>query len=200
MLVTVWGLRLAIHLYLRNRGHGEDPRYRAMRRRWGESRFPVVSLFTVFVFQGVLLWIVSLPIQVAMLSSEPNRITWLDGVGIVLWAVGFLFETVGDLQLTGFRTDPVSEGLVMDRGLWRYTRHPNYFGNATLWWGLGLIALSTHRWWALVGPLVMTILLLRVSGVPLLERRMKRTRPAYAEYVARTSAFFPMPPKEKQKT
>ncbi len=196
-LVAVWGLRLAIHLYLRNRGHGEDPRYRAMRRRWGESRFPVVSLFTVFLFQGALLWVVSLPVQAASASSA--HLMWLDVVGAVVWLVGFSFEAIGDLQLTRFRTDASNDGLVMDRGLWAYTRHPNYFGNATLWWGLGLIAVAAGRWWALAGPLVMTILLLRVSGVPLLERRMKRTRPGYGDYVARTSSFFPRPPKEKAK-
>ena len=194
-LVAVWGLRLAVHLFLRNRGHGEDPRYRAMRRRWGESRFPFVSLFTVFVFQGILMWIVSLPVQGSF--SSPARIGPLDVVGAAVWLVGFSFEAVGDLQLTRFRTDPSSGGKILDRGLWRYTRHPNYFGNATLWWGIGLIAVSAHRWWTLVGPLVMTVLLLRVSGVPLLERRMKRTRPGYEAYVARTSAFFPLPPRSK---
>jgi steroid 5-alpha reductase family enzyme len=192
VFVAVWGVRLATHLYLRNRGHGEDPRYRAMRRRWG-ARFPVVSFFTVFVFQGALLWIVSLPVQVAMTSGEPLRITALDGLGAALWVCGFAFESFGDLQLTRFKSDPANAGKVMDSGLWRYTRHPNYFGDATLWWGMGLVALSTHRWWALVGPLVMTVLLMRVSGVPLLERRMKRTRPDYEEYAARTSAFVPLP-------
>jgi steroid 5-alpha reductase family enzyme len=197
VLVAVWSVRLATHLYLRNRGHGEDPRYRAMRRRWG-ARFPVVSLFTVFVFQGALLWIVSLPLQVAMTSREPRDFTALDGLGVALWVCGFAFESVGDFQLTRFKSDPAHAGKVMDRGLWRYTRHPNYFGDATAWWGIGLIALSTHRWWAVVGPLVMTVLLMRVSGVPLLERRMKRTRSDYEEYAARTSAFVPMPPKEKR--
>jgi len=197
VLVAVWAVRLAVHLFLRNRGHGEDPRYRAMRRRWGESRFPVVSLLTVFLFQGALLWVVSLPVQAAFISSE--RLTWLDALGAAVWALGFVFETVGDLQLTRFRTDPANEGRVLENGLWAYTRHPNYFGNATLWWGLGLIALAAGRWWALAGPLVMTVLLLRVSGVPLLERRMKRTRPDYAAYVSRTSSFFPMPRKEKVK-
>jgi steroid 5-alpha reductase family enzyme len=197
VLVTIWGLRLAVHLFLRNRGHGEDPRYRSMRRRWGESRFPVVSLFTVFLFQGALMWIVSLPIQAA--SGSSARITWLDVLGSVVWFIGFTFEAVGDLQLTRFRTDPANQRRVMDGGLWTYTRHPNYFGNATLWWGLGLITLAAGRWWALAGPLVMTILLLRVSGVPLLERRMKRTRPDYESYVARTSSFLPLPPKERVK-
>ena len=194
ILTVAWGLRLAVHLLLRNWGAGEDYRYRAMRRRWG-SRFPVVSLVTVFVLQGTLMWIVSLPVQAAQSATAPDALTWVDGLGVVLWLVGFTFEVVGDLQLRLFKADPRNGGEVMDRGLWRYTRHPNYFGDATLWWGLGVIALSARGWWALIGPLVMTILLLRVSGVPLLERRMQRTRPGYEDYVRRTSPFVPLPPK-----
>lgn len=194
-LVAAWGFRLAVHLYLRNRGHGEDPRYRAMRRRWGERRFPVVSLFTVFGFQGALLWIVSLPVQASM--GSPRRLWAVDVIGAVVWLAGFVFEAIGDLQLTRFRTRAANADRVLDTGLWRYTRHPNYFGNALLWWGLGLIAVAAGRPWALIGPLVMTVLLLRVSGVPLLERRMRRTRPGYEEYVSRTSAFVPMRPKQE---
>lgn len=195
-LVTVWGLRLATHLYLRNRGHGEDPRYKAMRRRWG-PRFPWVSLVTVYALQGALLWVVSLPVQVAMVSPTPRRITTLDVVGAVVCLVGLTFETAGDLQLTRFRSDPANAGKVMDSGLWRYTRHPNYFGDAVVWWGIGLISLATPgRPWAVIGPAVMTVLLLRVSGVALLERRMARTRPQYADYVARTSSFVPLPPRK----
>jgi steroid 5-alpha reductase family enzyme len=194
VLVAIWGSRLAIHLAVRNLPHGEDPRYQAMRRRRGAS-FWWISLFTVFAFQLVLLWVVSLPIQVAMHSSTPTRLTVLDFVGAGVWLVGFVFESIGDLQLRRFKADPANNGEVMDRGLWRYTRHPNYFGDAVLWWGLGLIAVASGHAWALVGPLVMTVLLLRVSGVPLLERRMTRTRPGYEEYVRRTSAFVPMPPR-----
>ena len=194
ILVGVWGLRLATHLAIRNLPHGEDPRYQAMRRRHGDA-FWWRSLLIVFGLQLVLLWIVSIPIQVAMQSRSPDSLGTLDIAGMALWLVGFIFESVGDLQLVRFKADPANQGKVMDRGLWRYTRHPNYFGDAVLWWGIGLIALATHRWWAVVGPFVMTVLLLRVSGVPLLERRMKRTRPGYEEYVSRTSAFVPLPPR-----
>jgi steroid 5-alpha reductase family enzyme len=192
-LTAVWGLRLASHLFRRNVGKGEDYRYRAMRRRWG-PRFPVISLVTVFALQGVLMWTVSLPVQAAQ-TSVKTGLTVVDAIGAALWIAGLAFESVGDEQLRRFKANPDNAGKVMDRGLWRYTRHPNYFGDATMWWGLGIIALGTGAWWALAGPIVMTVLLLRVSGVPLLERRMARTRPEYADYVARTSAFVPLPPK-----
>jgi steroid 5-alpha reductase family enzyme len=195
-LVTIWGLRLAVHLFARNAGKGEDPRYQAMRRHWGE-RFPLVSLATVFGLQGLLLFVVSLPLQVAINSPLPDAVRWTDIIGAAIWLIGFGFETVGDAQLTAFKSEPGNAGAVMDHGLWRYTRHPNYFGDALLWWGVGLIALSVpdHQW-VLVGPVVMTVLLLRVSGVPLLERRIKMTRPDYSIYASRTSAFIPMLPRE----
>ncbi len=195
ILTVAWGMRLALHLLVRNRGAGEDYRYRAMRRRWG-PRFPVISLVTVFGLQGALMWIVSLPVQAAQTAAAPDAITWVEGLGVVLWLVGFSLEVIGDWQLRRFKADPDNEGKVMDHGLWRYTRHPNYFGDATLWWGLGVIALSARGWWSLIGPLVMTILLLGVSGVPLLERRMQHTRPDYEEYAQRTSPFFPLPPRK----
>lgn len=193
-LTLIWGLRLAIHLFRRNVGKGEDYRYRAMRRRWGD-RFPVVSLFTVFLLQGALMFIVSLPVQAAQTATSPERLNSVDVIGATVWFVGFVFEAIGDEQLRRFKADPANKGKVMNRGLWRYTRHPNYFGDATLWWGLGLIAIGTGAWWSLIGPLVMTVFLLRVSGVPLLERRMARTRPGYEDYVRRTSSFVPLPPK-----
>lgn len=196
-LVAVWGLRLAMHLLVRNWGNGEDYRYQAMRRRWG-PRFPVISLVTVFALQGVIMWTVSLPVQAAQVASD--ELGWTDVLGACVWAFGLFFEATGDQQLRRFSSDPGNKGKVMDRGLWRYTRHPNYFGDATLWWGLGIIAAGTGAWWSLVGPLAMTVFLLRVSGVPLLERRLKRTRPGYAEYAARTSAFVPLPPRRKATT
>lgn len=189
-LVSVWGLRLAIYLTWRNAGKGEDFRYQAMRRRWG-SRFPIVSLATVFLLQAVLMLIVSLPVQAGMLTG--GRIGVLGAVGAALWLVGVGFETIGDLQLARFKADPDNRGKVMDRGLWRYTRHPNYFGDFCVWWGLYLVALTGATWWTIVGPIVMSLLLLRVSGVSLLEKDIGKRRPGYAEYVERTNAFFPGP-------
>jgi steroid 5-alpha reductase family enzyme len=193
-LVTLWGLRLGAYLFWRNHGAGEDRRYQAMRRHHGE-RFWWVSLFTVFGLQGVLAWIVSLPVQVVHVSPG-GPLGALDAAGALLFAVGLGFESVGDWQLARFKADPRSAGQVMDRGLWRYTRHPNYFGDALVWWGLFAIALPTAAGpWTLPAPLVMSFLLRRVSGVPLLERGLHKRRPGYADYVARTSAFFPLPPK-----
>lgn len=194
-LTVLWGLRLAAYLFWRNAGHGEDYRYQAMRRRAG-ARFALVSLYSVFGLQAALMWIVSLPVQVAQLGPTPDHLTWLDGFGALLWAVGITFEAVGDLQLARFKADPVNQGTVMDRGLWRYTRHPNYFGDACVWWGLYCIALATPRSaWTIVGPALMTFFLMRVSGVTLLERKLSKSRPGYADYVRRTNAFFPWFPR-----
>jgi steroid 5-alpha reductase family enzyme len=195
-LVTLWGLRLGAHLFFRNRGAGEDRRYQAMRRRHGE-RFWLVSLFTVFALQGVLAWIVSLPVQVVHVSPG-GPLGALDALGALLFAVGFGFESVGDWQLARFKADARNASAVMDRGLWRYTRHPNYFGDALVWWGLFAIALPTAAgWWTLPAPILMTFLLRRVSGVPILERGLRKRRPGYADYVARTSTFVPWPPKAR---
>ncbi len=194
-MVALWGLRLSLYLTKRNWGHGEDYRYQAMRRRHGD-RFPIVSLVTVFALQGVLMWFIGLPIALAMASGEPEALTPLDYIGVTVFAVGFAFESIGDAQLARFKANPDNKGNVMDRGLWRYTRHPNYFGDAVLWWGIYLTCAATpYGRWALLSPIVMTILLMKVSGVPLLERRMAKTRPNYADYVARTSGFVPWPPK-----
>ncbi|HSB12765.1 MAG TPA: DUF1295 domain-containing protein [Blastocatellia bacterium] len=191
VLTTVWGVRLALHILWRNKGKGEDFRYRAMRARHGK-RFPIVSLVSVFALQAVLMWIISLPLQVAEISRVPARLTWLDWVGATVWLIGFLFESAGDFQLSRFKSDPNNKGKVMDRGLWRYTRHPNYFGDALLWWGFFLIALSTPAGlWTVISPLVMTGLLMKVSGVALLEKTLVKTKPEYSDYVRRTSAFFP---------
>jgi steroid 5-alpha reductase family enzyme len=193
-IVALWGLRLGGHLAWRNLGHGEDPRYQAMRRRYG-ARFPLVSLVTVFAFQGVLMWFVSLPVQ-AVHVSRGGPLGALDALGSALVAVGLFFETVGDLQLARFRADPANRSRVMDRGLWRYTRHPNYFGDCCVWWGLYAIAAATPLGaWTIASPAAMTFLLLRVSGVALLERSIGKRRPEYADYVARTSAFVPRPPR-----
>jgi steroid 5-alpha reductase family enzyme len=193
ILVTAWGLRLAVHIQARNRGRAEDPRYASMRRGWG-PRFRWLSLVVVFWLQGALMWIVAMPLAQVQVATTPW--SWLDTLGLVLFAAGFTFEVEGDRQLARFLRDPANAGRVMDRGLWRYTRHPNYFGDALLWWGLGCFAAAVPGGaWTLVGPALMTALILRVSGVTLLERGLHRTRPAYAEYAARTSSFIPMPPR-----
>jgi steroid 5-alpha reductase family enzyme len=165
-----------------------------MRKRKGD-RFAFASLYSVFGLQGILMWVISLPVQIAELSREPQRLTWLDFLGASLWLIGLCFEAIGDWQLARFKADPGNKGKVMDRGLWAYTRHPNYFGDALLWWGLFLIALATGGWWTVISPVLMTTLLMKVSGVALLEKTLVKTRPEYRDYVRRTSAFFPLPPR-----
>lgn len=193
-MVTIWGLRLSIYLAWRKHGEPEDHRYQAMRRHWGD-RFALVSLLTVFALQGVLMWIVSLPAQLGQVRDTPD-LGVLAFLGVAVWLVGFTFESVGDAQLARFKADPASKGQVMDRGLWRYTRHPNYFGDACVWWGIALVAAETGIGAiGIVGAVVMTVLLVRVSGVPLLEKSMAKRRPGYADYVARTSSFIPRPPR-----
>jgi steroid 5-alpha reductase family enzyme len=194
-MTTIWGLRLAGYLAWRNLGHGEDYRYRAMRKRWG-SRFTLISLVTVFAFQGLMMWIVSLPVQLGQADATPEQIGVLAWIGVAVWVVGLGFETIGDAQLARFKADPTNAGKVMDRGLWRYTRHPNYFGDACVWWGIALVAAETGSGaWGLIGAALMTLLLRRVSGVTLLEKSLVKRREGYTEYVARTSPFIPRPPK-----
>ncbi len=194
-MATLWGLRLGGYLLWRNAGRGEDQRYQAMRRHFG-PRFPWLSLVTVFGLQGVLQWTVVLPLQLGALDPGLPALGVLDAVGLALFAFGLCFETVGDLQLARFRSDPAQQGRVLDRGLWRYTRHPNYFGDCAAHWGMFVVALATGWGFAgAIGPLVMTLLLLRVSGVALLERSIGKRRPGYADYQRRTSRFIPwLPP------
>ncbi len=193
-MTTIWGLRLAIHLFVRNHGNGEDFRYVRMRKHYG-PRFGLISLATVFGLQGVLMFVVSLPVQLGQADATPS-IGAIGILGIVVWAVGMFFETVGDLQLTAFKKDPANTGKVMNLGLWRYTRHPNYFGDACVWWGIGIVAAETGAGaWGLIGSALMTFLLRRVSGVTLLEKSLVKRREGYAEYVATTSPFVPRPPR-----
>jgi steroid 5-alpha reductase family enzyme len=191
-LTSLWGLRLSAYLAWRKFGTPEDHRYRSMRESIG-SHFWLVSLFVVFGLQGIIMNIVALPVMAGELDGSP-----LNGwavLGIGLWGVGILFETVGDYQLARFKANPINQGKVMDRGLWRYTRHPNYFGDFMVWWGIYFAALSQSTWWTAIGPMVMSFLLLRVSGVTLLERSLQRSKVGYADYIARTSSFFPWPPR-----
>jgi steroid 5-alpha reductase family enzyme len=193
-LVLAWGGRLALHIYARNRGREEDFRYAAWRRQWGKF-FIVRSYFQIFMLQGLFLLLVIAPVLL-IIGQEQARLNLLDGLGVVVWLCGFLFETVGDRQLAAFIQEPANRGQLMTGGLWKYTRHPNYFGEAFLWWGMGIIALSAPRGWlGLIGPLLITTLLLFVSGVPLLEKKY-RGRPDWEEYKKRTPKFVPWFPKK----
>ncbi len=194
LLVSIWGLRLSGYLAWRNWGKSEDHRYAAMRQRHG-NRFPLISLFTVFGLQGLLMWIISLPIQVGIVRAQPWHPVVAIGVG--LWLVGLFFEALGDWQLARFKADPDNRGRVMNQGLWRYTRHPNYFGDFLVWWGFYLVAVeSSSWWWTIVGPLLMSFLLIRVSGVRLLESSLRNRVAGYDSYLQSTSEFFPYPPKQ----
>lgn len=190
-LVTLWGLRLSLYITWRNWGHGEDRRYAAMRASGGPS-WGYRSLVTVFGLQGVLLWLLSAPLVHGALAGE-EVVVWVAVTGVLVWLVGFAFEAGGDWQLARFKADPANKGVVMDRGFWRYTRHPNYFGDAMCWWGYFLLAASAGGWWTLFSPVLMTFLLMRVSGVTLLERDLAQSKPGYREYVRRTNAFVPGP-------
>lgn len=197
-LVVAWGARLALHLYLRSRGQAEDHRYARMRAANGPG-FVLRSLFTVFLLQASLVTVISLPLQAVFDSGAPRSLGVLDLMAALIVGIGLAVEAVADLQLTRFRRDPLQRRKVLDSGLWRYSRHPNYFGEALVWLGLGLFGATGSVGWPLfgsiAGPLVMLFLLLRVSGVSLLESTITERRPDYAAYIARTSAFVPRPPR-----
>ncbi|MBY0588466.1 DUF1295 domain-containing protein [bacterium] len=194
-MVALWGVRLSLYLLWRNIGKGEDRRYQAMRARIGKS-FWWVSLMSVFMLQGVLLWIISMPTQIGQLA-KPLWESWtvLDWAGITLYGIGLFFEAVGDAQLARFKSNPANKGLVMNTGLWRYTRHPNYFGDFCVWWGIYLVSIAGGAWWTFFGPAVISFFLIRVSGVTLLERDMADRRPDYRTYQRSTSSFFPWFPR-----
>lgn len=190
MMVTIWGTRLSGYLVWRNLGKPEDYRYQEMRRK-APRLFWLISLFQVFLLQGALIWLISFPVVATQVDHEV--LGWLDVVAVLVWVVGLFFESVGDVQLARFKSRPENEGRVMDRGLWRYTRHPNYFGDFMVWWGHYLVALAGGAWWTIFSPLLMSVLLLRVSGVAMLERTISKRRPEYEDYARRTNAFFPGP-------
>lgn len=193
----IWGVRLSIHILSRQRGQPEDWRYASWRASAGES-FWWKSYFTVFFLQGLLMLVISAPLMVAQ-SADASGLSPVALLGAAVWAVGFLFEAVGDAQLRRFKADPVNKGRVMQTGLWAYTRHPNYFGDCMVWWGFFLIALSAPGGaWTVFSPILMTVLLLRVSGVSLLESGLRKSRPGYAEYASRTSAFIPWRPGRRE--
>jgi steroid 5-alpha reductase family enzyme len=193
-LVTVWGVRLSVFITWRNWGHGEDARYAAMRAKRPDT-FTNRSLVTVFLLQAVLAWLISVPLLGAT-TIAGGPLGLLDAVAVAVWTVGFVFEAGGDAQLSRFLADPANRGKVMDRGLWRYTRHPNYFGDTVVWWSYLLLALAVGAWWGAFGTVMMSLLIVKVSGVALTEKRMGREgkqREGHAEYVRRTNAFFPGP-------
>jgi len=197
LLVTLWGLRLVLHLSWRNWGHGEDPRYASWRKESGDG-FWLVSLFKVFILQSVFLWVISLALQWGQISPQPAELTWLDFVGLGLWSIGFFFEAVGDWQLARFKANPDQAGRVMDKGLWACSRHPNYFGESLIWWGVFVIALATpFSWWTIISPIIITTVLLKMTGVTLMEETIVHTRPGYGDYIARTNTFFPWFPKKE---
>ena len=200
LLVTLWGLRLTLHLTQRNWGHGEDPRYANWREKSGD-RFWLVSLFKVFVLQAIFLWVIALGLQWGQISGKSAGFTLLDWLGLVVWAMGFFFEATSDWQLARFKADPANKGQVMDKGLWAYSRHPNYFGETLIWWGIFLITLATPAsWWTIISPVVITVVLLKMTGVPLMEKAIVNTKPGYSDYIARTNSFIPWFPKKGVKS
>ncbi len=193
VMVALWGLRLAGHIFLRSRGKGEDPRYEALMRK-AKGNPNLHALQRVYLPQAVIMWFVSWAVQAAVTGDGgPGVLAW---AGLVVWAVGLFFEAVGDWQLQRFREDPSTKGKVLDTGLWRYTRHPNYFGDATAWWGIWLVALDAGGWWTVLSPIVMTWLLAKGTGAALLEKDIGERRPEYVDYVRRTSGFVPLPPRK----
>jgi steroid 5-alpha reductase family enzyme len=197
VVLVLWAIRLAAYVSWRNWGHGEDRRYQAIRGR-NEPGFALKSVYLIFVLQAVLGWLVSTPFLAA--AARPAPWTVLDAIGALVALFGLAFEATGDHQLASFKADPAHRGKVMDRGVWRYTRHPNYFGECCVWWGFFAMALPAGGWWSAISPLVMTGLLLKVSGVALLEKDIGERRPEYRDYIRRTNAFFPGPPKKGQPT
>ncbi len=193
-LVAIWALRLSVYLTWRNWGPHEDHRYIAIRKN-NEPNFWIKSLYIVFGLQALLAWLISLPLLGAIHATK--AIIWVDFVGIAFWLLGFLWESIADWQLVQFKAQSGNKGKVMDTGLWRFSRHPNYFGEFCIWWGYGLIALSAGAWWSIPAPLLMTMMLLKVSGVALLEKDIGERRPGYAEYIRCTNAFLPWLPQRQ---
>jgi steroid 5-alpha reductase family enzyme len=191
-MVSIWAIRLSAYISIRNHGQPEDHRYQTIRKN-NEPNFAFKSLYIVFGLQAVLAGFIAMPLVVA--SSGTSPLSWLDLLGVSLWLIGMFFEVVGDRQLARFQSDANNRGKVLNTGLWRFTRHPNYFGECTLWWGYFCLALATGGWWTVLSPLLMTMLLLKVSGVALLESTIVGRRPEYADYIRRTNAFFPGLPK-----
>jgi len=200
-MVTLWGIRLSIYLAWRNWGKGEDFRYKQFRRKYGSYRYWWVSFFQVFLLQGILMWLISAPILGAQYYNTHESIGFMDIMGMIIWLIGICFEVGGDWQLARFKTNPLNKGKVLRSGFWKYTRHPNYFGDACVWWGFGLLSIAGGSYIPIYGSILMTLLIIRVSGVFLLEKSLNKSKPEYREYIKSTSAFFPWFPKNRiQKT
>lgn len=195
VMVTIWGLRLTIYLSFRNIGKGEDFRYQKFRNDYGPTRYWWISYFQVFLLQGLLIWFISLPLMATNFLSKDDSLNIISYVGIIIWLIGLVFEAGGDYQLTRFKANPLNKGKVLNKGFWKYTRHPNYFGDSAVWWGFGLFSLSVGGYWQVIGSIAMTFLIIRVSGVILLEKTLS-DKPGYNEYVRRTSPFIPWFPKK----
>jgi steroid 5-alpha reductase family enzyme len=196
VLVAIWGLRLSVYLAVRNIGKPEDFRYQEFRKKYGENRYWWISFFQTFLLQGILMFIISLPLLGVNLYSTSQSLSILDYLGILIWTIGFIFEAGGDMQLAQFKKNTANKGKVLSTGLWHYTRHPNYFGDSAVWWGFGLFCLSAGSYWLLVGSVFMTLLIIKVSGVALLEKSLKDQKPQYKEYIEKTSSFIPWFPKK----
>jgi len=190
-LVSIWGLRLAIYLAFRNIGKGEDFRYKEFRRNYGPKRYWWFSFFQTFLLQGVLIMIVSLPLLGINSSASSGDLKLLDYLGIVVWLIGFTFEAGGDFQLARFKRDLANKGKVLNTGFWKYTRHPNYFGDSAVWWAYAIFSIAAGSYWQIIGSIVMTLLIIKISGVALLEKTLNNTKSKYREYIEKTSSFFP---------
>ena len=195
-LVCIWGFRLAIYLAIRNIGKGEDFRYQEFRQNYGPKRYWWFSYFQTFLLQGILIMIISLPLLGINYNNSNGNLQILDYLGIIIWLIGFTFETVGDFQLSNFKRDPKNKGKILHTGLWKYTRHPNYFGDSAVWWAYGIFSIAAGSYWQAIGAVIMTLLILKISGVSLLEKTLKETKPQYKEYIQKTSSFFPWFPKK----
>jgi steroid 5-alpha reductase family enzyme len=194
-MVTIWGVRLSLYLAWRNKGKGEDFRYREFRRKYGEHRYWWISFFQTFLLQGILMWLISAPLLGAQ-NDSPLPLSLLDIAGILIWFVGLTFEAGGDWQLAKFKSNPANEGKILDTGFWRYTRHPNYFGDAAVWWGFAFFSISAGSYVPAFGSILMTALIIKISGVALLEKSLKSAKPEYRAYIRRTSSFIPWFPQK----
>lgn len=196
VLVTLWALRLSIYLAWRNIGKGEDYRYQEFRKKYGEERYWWVSFFQVFLLQGILIVLVSLPLLATNFETQNDYLNLFDYLAILFWVIGFIFESVGDYQLSKFKMNPNNRGKVLNTGLWKYTRHPNYFGDTMVWWAYAILSIASQNYWSFIGSIIMTLLILKVSGVALLEKSLKDKKLEYLEYIRKTNSFFPWFPKK----